>query len=166
MLSRVLPIRRRGVITPAALTCVMGLFMSGAAPPTMSIGRVTHLADQVSQVACSGGVTIITPCGTSADTLGASATGERTFSVENNSTASHTYTPSCSVTTPLASCTVTPSVLVVPADSSAAVSVRYVASGTVAAAARGTVTIAVDGGAPDQVATVIAVGTVATATAP
>src|ERR1700722_2867068 len=114
MLSRAPRSRWLDVIAPVALTGLVGLVVIAAASPTMSLGRASPGDNQHGQVACSGGATTISPCGTSADTLEASATGQRMFSVQNNSTTSHTYTPSCSVTTPLTSCSVAPSVLVVP----------------------------------------------------
>lgn len=106
------------------------------------------------QVGCANGATTITPCGTSVDTLMPSAIGIRPFFVHNTSATDHTYSPSCVAALPLASCTVTPSVLVVPANDSAAIAVTYVASGATAAAQTG-VTVFVDGGAPDQVATTV-----------
>jgi hypothetical protein len=56
-------------------------------------------------------------------------------------------------------------VLIVPAGGSASIAVSYTAS-SATATNPGTITVAVDGGVPDQVATVIAVGMVATPTSP
>jgi hypothetical protein len=143
-------------------SAVVGVLLA-AAPPS-DVGRASS-ADQrtMLQVACTGGATSITPCGTSADTLAPSSNGQRTFSVSNGSGTDHTYTPSCTATLPVASCTVAPSVLVVPAGGSAAIAVSYTASSATATNS-GTVTVAVDGGAPDQVVTTIAVGAASTAT--
>ena len=128
-----------------------GLFIT-ATVLLLTSQRVGH----VGQISCSGGATTISPCGTSADTLTASAKGIRTFSVHNASNTDHRYTPSCSVTTPLDSCTIAPVVLSVSAGQSASITVSYIASAS-AATGHGNVIVAVDGGAPNQVATVVAV---------
>ena len=142
---------------------VSGLLVSGALSPATAGSGVSPRALDLGQVGCAGGATTITPCGTSADTLSASATGTRTFTIHNSSATDHTYRPSCAVTSPLASCAITPSMLVVPAGGSVAVAVSYAASNATAAG-QGRVAVAIDGGAPDQVATVIAVGTLASTT--
>jgi hypothetical protein len=145
----------------ASLVGVLASVVLGSKATSTGIGlRITA----VHQVSCSGGATTISPCGTSADTLADSATGTRQFSVQNASANDHTYTPSCSVTTPLSSCTVAPTPLLVSAGGTATVAVTYVASSTIATGAQGTVIVAIDGGAPDQVATVIAVSTPSTDT--
>jgi hypothetical protein len=148
--------RIRRVITICFGSLVIGAPLAVAPPSDAERGSSAgHRA--MLQIACTGGATAITPCGTSADTLTPFGTGMRTFSISNGSATDHTYTPSCAVTTPLASCSVVPSVLVVPAGGSASIAVSYTAS-SATATNPGTVTVAVDGGVPDQVATIVAVG--------
>lgn len=118
--------------------------------------RVRH------DVGCTGGSTAIAPCSGTADTLFASGSGERSFQVSNNGANALTYTPSCAVTAPLASCAISPATVTVPANGVGGVAVTYTASST---GSGGTVTVALDGGGEDQVATVIAV-TAVSASAP
>jgi hypothetical protein len=157
-------VRLRRVVTFCIGSAVVGALL--AASPSSQV-RLDSSAQRaaVRQVGCTGGATAITPCGTSADTLAPSSIGQRTFSVTNGSGTDHTYTPSCTATLPVASCSVVPSVLIVPADSSASIAVSYTAS-SATATNPGTVTVAVDGGVPDQVATTIAVGSATTTATP
>jgi hypothetical protein len=107
-------------------------------------------------VGCSSGSTSIAPCSGSADTLIASAAGQRTFAVLNSGPSAITYTPSCEVTASVASCTTDQATITVPADSTGSVTVFYAAGST---SADGTVILALDGGGDDLVATVITIST-------
>ncbi len=148
------------VAVPLALSWLVGALLL-LIPRVRAEGRGVP----AQQIACAGGATTISPCGTSVDTLMPSATGMRPFVVQNASATDHTYMPSCAVTPPLTSCTMTPNVLVVPAGGSGSIAVTYSAS-SATAAAQGTVTVVVDGGASDLVATIVAVGTVPSAATP
>jgi hypothetical protein len=107
-------------------------------------------------VGCVGAATTIAPCLGSADTLFASATGQRSFTVTNGESNALTYTSSCAVTSSVSSCTVDQAAITVPAGGAAGFTVLYTASSS---SADGTVTVALDGGGSDQVAAVIAVTT-------
>jgi hypothetical protein len=163
--ARSVRLRRIHLVIIACLSSAVVSVLLAAAPPSDPGRGSSAWRRAMLQVACTGGATAITPCGTSADTLAPSFNGQRTFSVTNGSGTDHTYTPSCTATLPVASCSVDPSVLVVPAGGSASIAVSYTASSATATSA-GTVTVAVDGGAPDQVMTSIAVGPAATTDTP
>jgi hypothetical protein len=163
MSSRVTKTRQNPKSAPAARGVSLSIFALTAM--LFTAARPGSRVAPARQVGCTGGATAITPCGTSADTLAPSSNGQRSFSVTNGSNTNHTYTPSCVATLPVASCSIVPSVLIVPADSSASIAVSYTAS-SATATNPGTVTVTIDGGEPDQVSTVIAVGTAASTATP